>query len=232
MQIIQPMQREEIAECPYLPGRRKRFASFLASGVSASELSALLAAGWRKFGVYFFRPDCPECCCCTPLRVSTADFTPSRSQRRVLRQGSGLRASFGPLGRADQVYELYRRHARDRFGEETEREEFLLTFYLQSCPALQSELWLGEELVGAGFLDLGTDALSSVYFSFDPRFAHLRPGTYSILREIEYARQLGLPYYYLGYYVPGSPRMAYKDHFLPREHFDWQTRSWRKISSG
>ncbi|MBE0598518.1 MAG: arginyltransferase [Desulfuromonadales bacterium] len=228
MQIIQPLQREEISECLYLPGRRKRFASFLAAGVSGAELSRLLAEGWRKFGVYFFRPECPQCRACIPLRVPTATFVPSRSQRRVLRRGSGLQSSFGGLRSAEQIYDLYRRHSLERFGQESDWDEFLLTFYLPSCPVLQSELWLQGELVGAGFLDVGVDCLSSVYFSFDPRFAHLRPGTFSILQEIEEARRLRLPYYYLGYYVAGSPRLAYKDHFRPRQHYDWQTGCWRE----
>lgn len=229
MQIIQSPQTEEVTDCPYLPGRRKSYEYFFAGGLSAAEISSLLAEGWRKFGPFFFRPDCPGCRLCIPLRVLTADFVPSRSQRRALKRAGGLRASFGPLRAGERVWEIYRRHASLRFAQESDRDDFLFNFYIPSCPTLQTEVALGDELVGAGFLDHGEDCLSSVYFCFDPRYASLNPGTFSILREIEHARRLGLPYYYLGYYVPGSPRMAYKDHFRPREHYDWESRTWRRI---
>lgn len=229
MQIIQAPQTEEITECPYLPDRQKRYEYFFAGGLTPQELSSLLAEGWRKFGPFFFRPDCPGCRLCIPLRVRTAAFAPSRSQRRVLRRAAGLRATFGPLRQDERVWEIYRKHSTLRFDQQSDRDDFLFNFYLPSCPAMQTEVRLGEELIGAGFVDGGEDCLSTVYFCYDPEFGHLHPGTFSVLQEIDYARALGLPYYYLGYYVPGCPRMAYKDHFRPREHYDWQSRTWQLI---
>jgi arginine-tRNA-protein transferase len=230
VQILHPPRIEDVSDCPYLPGRRKRFASFLAGQLSPAELSGLLASGWRKFGVYFFRPDCPGCSLCLPLRVSTAEFRPSRSQRRLLRRSARLSVEFGPLRPTDRMFEIYRAHSLHRFGQEADLEEFLLNFFLPSCPGLQSEIRLDGELVGTGFLDRGEDCLSSVYFCFDPRHGDLGLGTLGVLMEIEYARSLGLPWYYLGYYVPGCPSMAYKDHFRPREHFDRRAGIWRQVA--
>ncbi len=231
MQVIQTPQFEEVTDCPYLPGQAKRYQSFLAGRLSAGEVSRLLADGWRKFGLYYFRPGCPACRRCIPLRVPTAEFLPSRSQRRLLRKNTGLQVSFGPLQPTERIFEIYRDHSRLRFGQEADREEFLLSFYLPSCPSLQTEIRLGEELIGIGFLDRGEDCLSSVYFAFDPRYAGLGLGTFGVLQEIAEARRLGLPYYYLGYYVPGCPRMAYKDSFRPREHFDWERRLWLRAGA-
>jgi len=73
---------------------------------------------------------------------------------------------------------------------------------------------------------MGADSLSSVYFFFDPDYSKLGIGTFSILKEIEHARSLDLPYYYLGYYVPGCDSMEYKDSFRPREHYDWEEKRW------
>jgi leucyl-tRNA---protein transferase len=229
MNLFQPPRLEDLAPCPYLPDRQKQCEFFLAGQLSASEIEALLASGWRKFGYYFFRPACPDCRSCIPLRVPVAEFAPSRSQRRLLRTGGALRMSFGPLRPSERAYTIFRDHSKLRFGQESGVEEFIATFYQPSCPALQSELYLGEELIGIGFLDQGTDSLSSVYFCFDPRHAALQPGTFSILGEIEHAARLGLRFYYLGYYVPGCPSMAYKDHFRPRQHFSWQERLWRPV---
>jgi arginyl-tRNA--protein-N-Asp/Glu arginylyltransferase len=230
MRIVQPPQKEEISPCPYLPGRRKSYEFFFADKVDAAELSGLLGVGWRKFGRFYFRPKCPDCRCCIPLRVRVAEFSPSRGQRRVLRKNSGLRTSFGPLRATPRIFEIYREHSQERFSQEANIEEFLCNFYLPSCPSLQSEIHLGDQLLAAGYLDQGEDCLSSVYFSFDPGFSAMNLGTFSILKEIAFAASLGFSYYYLGYYVPGCPNMGYKDHFLPREHYDWERKVWRPVS--
>ena len=230
MKILQPPQLDEPSPCPYLPGRLKRYEFFLAGDVDGNEVVELLAAGWRKFGVYYFRPACPGCRSCIPVRVRTAPFVPSRSQRRVLRKNTDLRVVFGPLRITERAFAIWREHSLRRFGDEVEPEEFLCNFYLPSCPCLQSEIYREEELVGIGLLDRGSDCLSSVYFCFDPLHASRNLGTFSILQEIAQARTLGLDYYYLGYFVPGSSRMAYKDHFRPREYFDWETRNWIPVS--
>jgi len=230
MQIIKSPQLEEPASCPYLPGRHKQYEFFLANQLSAAEVVGCLEAGWRKFGPYYFRPACPDCRLCIPLRVPVAEFVPSRSQRRVLRRNADLRVVFSPLQFSERFYDLYRDHSGIRFGRETSLEEFFLHFYLPSCPSLQTEIYLGEDLVGIGFLDIGENCLSSVYFSFDPLLANRSLGIFSVLQEIEHARRLGLAYYYLGYYVPGCPIMDYKDHFRPREHFDWDRGQWQRCS--
>lgn len=230
MQILKPSQLEEIVPCPYLPERRKQYEYFLAHRLTTAEVASCFESGWRKFGPYYFRPACPDCRECIPLRVPVADFAPSRSQRRVLRRNTGLRVDFGPLRFSERIYDLYRDHSGRRFARETTLEEFFLHFYLPSCPVLQTEVYLGDDLAGVGFLDIGTNCLSSVYFSFDPRLAGRSLGIFSVLQEIEHARRLGLPYYYLGYYVPGCPTMDYKDHFRAREHFDWDSRQWQRCS--
>ncbi|BCR06044.1 putative arginyl-tRNA--protein transferase [Desulfuromonas versatilis] len=226
MKLLQTTQLDEPSPCPYLPGRQKRYEYFLGAGLSAEELGRLLAEGWRKFGLYYFRVRCEGCFQCIPLRVPVADFVPSRSQRRVLAAGRALQISFGPLSYDPRAFEIYRDHSRERFGDEVALDDFLYNFYLPSCPCLQSEIHLDGKMIGIGFLDRGADCLSSVYFCFDPRYAHLNLGTFSALQEIAHARSQGLDYYYLGYYVPGCGRMAYKDRFRPREHFDWSSRLW------
>ena len=229
MEILQPLALESPGPCPYLPGREKRYEYFLARELDGEEIAGLLAEGWRKFGIYFFRPACPDCRQCIPLRVDAAAFQPSRSQRRLLRRGTQLVARFRAPTPVPELYRIYCAHAAARFDLPADYEEFLLLFYLPSCPGLQSEFYLGQELVAAGFLDLGHDCLSSVYFCFDPEQSRFRPGILGALVEIEQAKKQGLRWYYLGYYVPGSPRMGYKDHFRPRQHYDWQLRQWRTI---
>lgn len=229
MQILHPPELDAPGPCTYLPERQKQFEFFFAAGLSEEDLSRVLSEGWRKFGLYFFRPRCSECRDCIPLRVPVVDFTPSRSQRRVLRRNEGLRTRFGPLNFTEDVFRLYRDHALARFGQQSSLDEFITGFYQPSAPAMQLDIFLDEVQIGAGFLDVGSDCLSSVYFCFDPAYEHLGLGTYSVLKEIERARQMGLAYYYLGYYVSDCPTMQYKDHFLPRQYFNWQTGLWRDV---
>ncbi len=226
MQLIRPIQREPQVRCPYLPDRDQLLESFLATAITATELSELLADGWRKFGIYFFRPVCPDCRACTPLRVDARRFLPSRSQRRILRRGASLSTRFGPLRLDDQSFRIYREHARDRFAMEASFEDFLLSFHLPSGPSLQTEVYSGRHQVGLGFLDLGRDCLNSVYFSFDPAYSRFSPGIFGALQEIYRTAALGLDWYYLGYYIPGCSRMAYKDQFHPRQHYDWSRSAW------
>lgn len=229
MQLFQPPTFGEPSPCPYLPDRVFRPEYFLAAGLSAVELAPLLAAGWRKFGPYFFRPACPDCRQCIPLRVAVPRFRPSAGQRRVLRRNLDLEVQVGPLACSEEGLALYQAHSRARFGQDQDREGFVGAFYRPSCPGLQLELRLEKHLVGLGILDWADDGLSSVYFCFDPRHARRNLGTFVALQEIALAARLGLPWYYLGYFVPGSLRMAYKDYFRPRQHFDWLSRCWQEV---
>ena len=125
-----------------------------------------------------------------------------------------------------RIYEIYRKHSSERFGDVTSLEDFIHTFYTPSCPSIQSEYYLEGELVAAGFLDTGNDCLSSVYFVYDTDYSKLGLGTFSVLKEIEHTKELELKYYYLGYYVAGCDRMTYKGNFLPRERLNWTNSIW------
>lgn len=212
--------------CSYIADKKWRYAYFFAADLAKEELDLLLAAGWRKFGNYFFKPDCVDCYQCIPLRVNVKGFKPSKSQRRVLRKASQIEVRFKPLEYRDEIYEIYQDHSLNRFGRNTDKDEFLTSFYVKSCPAVQSEYYLGDELFAVGFLDVGALGISSVYFIFKNAYLGFRPGTFSCLREIEYAAENGYDYYYLGYYIQECRRMAYKNQFQPHEMYDWHSEKW------
>jgi len=216
----------ELSLCPYLPERKKQIRYFLASELNESDISLLLAKGWRKFGVYFFQPSCPDCSECIPVRVLCDEFKPSKSQRRNLKKNSNIDIVFAPLKYSERAFEIYKDHSSQRFSQESNLEEFISGFFSPSVPSLQSEYYLNGELIGLGFLDKGEDCLSSVYFIYDTKFSHLGLGTFSILKEIEHTQMLGLKYYCLGYYVKECQKMAYKNNFRPREHYNWLEDKW------
>lgn len=214
------------AECPYLGIRQCRYEFFFACSLSGHELNELLKRGWRKFGTYFFKPRCSECAKCVPVRVRTDEFRPTKSQRRVLRLGTVIEVTYNPMEFRDEIYDVYRDHSLSRFGRETDRDEFITTFYASSCQSVQSEYFVGNRLIAVGFLDRSTEALSSVYFFFRSEYEHLSPGIFSILNEIRYAVSLELKYYYLGYYIMENRSMSYKNRFHPYEQYSWDENRW------
>jgi arginine-tRNA-protein transferase len=205
-----------------------RFRTMLAAGVTADELDGLFAAGWRKFGVCFFRPACPACRQCIPLRIPVAAFRPGKSQRRTRRRCAKVVCDWGGLMYRDELFSLYARHASRRFGAEASFDQFWHSFYEVHSPALQTEYRIDGKLAGAGFLDCSTRALSSVYFMFEPVFSRYRLGIYSIIREIDLAARLGREFYYLGYWIAGNSHMAYKAEFFDHERLDWTSGRWRR----
>lgn len=216
-------------ECPYIPGQKARYTFFHAHDVSATELDKLLNSGWRKFGYFFFRPHCPHCQKCIPIRVTTNEFKPSKSQRRVLKKTSSLSVIFTPLQYSDEIFDIYTDHS-GRFDKTTDKDEFLDTFYTISCPSLQSEYYLDNKLVAVGFLDRSSGSLSSVYFIYRRSIEELSPGNFSIMKEIEQTRRMGLDHYYLGYYVAENHSMNYKNRFFPYELYDWNTKKWYQVT--
>ena len=222
---------EDLSPCPYLPDRKKQVKYFLASELDESDISFLLSKGWRKFGTFFFQPVCPKCRECIPIRIVTDEFKPSKSQRRNLKRNRDIEVIPGPLKFSERAFEIYQDHSLQKFSQKGNLENFILNFYSPSVPGLQSEFYLNGNLIGVGYLDKGKDCLNSAYFFYDTRFSHLGLGTFSILKEIEYARNLGLKYYCLGYYIKACQRMAYKGNFKPREHYDWLQDRWEYVDS-
>lgn len=230
MIVLQDIKLDSLEKCPYICGKKKQFEYFFAYELSKDQISMLWETGWRKFGVYFFRPRCPSCQDCLPIRVITNDFSASRNQRRVLKKNQHLDVKISPLIYRDEIFDLYAKHSENRFDQKNLcKKDFKQSFYMPSCPALQSEFYLNEKLIAVGFLDCGKNALSSVYFVYNTDYEHLSIGTFSILVEIEYAKKIGLPYYYLGYYIEECSSMSYKGKFYPHECFNWKKQKWELV---
>ena len=225
MVILHPTETSGENPCPYIGGAVCRYEYFFATDLSAEELERFLCRGWRKFGFYYFRPAC-QCRECVPLRIPAADFSPSKSQRRILRKNSDIEFSISPLRNPAEVFDIYREHSLARFGKNEDFGTFIDNFYNQSCPAAQSEFRCGGKLVGAGFLDISSQGVSSVYFVYRKEMLDRSFGIFSMMQEIGFARQEGLPFYYPGYWIKENPHMLYKASLRPHERFDRDTQMW------
>lgn len=205
------------APCPYLPQRMARNEVYRADRLDGALYERLLARGFRRTGRLVYRPRCRGCQECRQIRVSVAEFAPTRSMRRVQRRNRDITVSVSKPTISDEKFDLFCRYLNGKHDAMMSRTFESFREFLYDSPLNSQEFCysVGDRLVGVSIADKCPGGLSSVYMFFDPEFADRSPGTFSVLWEIEHCRQARLPYYYLGFYVAGSRTMAYKSRFAP-----------------
>lgn len=205
---------------------------FLTQHATAVRMDELWATGWRHQGTLFFRyshwPTAGIEHQIMPVRLDLARFTPSKSQRRVLRKNEDLRWEIAPVEYCDEMHEIFAKHS-SRFHENIPQSLFDFLGHAPAtipCECQMLKAILGSQLIAVSFMDLGEQDVSSSYAIFDPDHAARGLGTLTLLREIEHARSLGRRYLYHGYATRTASHYDYKKTFNALEAYDWARDMW------
>lgn len=214
-------------DCSYLPGREAQLEYRIIRRLSAESYLHLLQRGWRRFGHDFFRPVCRKCSECRPLRIPVADFKPSKSQRRAIRRNESIRWRVQPPTVTKAHIDLFNAYHRDmaiRKGwshTSITRAGYHYMFLAGDSGFAREFLYFDDDrLVGVGMVDLVPRASSSVYFFHDPNWRPKAPGVFSLLMELEFAREMKRDFHYLGFWIRDCPSMAYKADYRPHQLLD------------
>ena len=225
--------------CAYLQGREERKVFTTLQGQNASAVNnALSLRGFRRSQSVIYRPACVGCSACMSIRIPVESFQPSRTQRRTADRNCDVERRTCEAWATEAQFRLFRRYLDHRHadGGMADMDAFDYASMVDETPVnstlveytLRDPGATTRRLIGACLTDVLADGLSMVYSFFEPEERVRSLGSYMILDHVHLAREMGLPFVYLGYWVPGSQKMQYKVNFRPFELCDGST--WRRFS--
>lgn len=226
--------------CSYLPHIRARSQMIAPSeAVNADNYQSLLDQGFRRSGMYVYRPKCDTCQACKSYRIIVEQFAPTRSQRRAYKRWSRLSVNVCELEFSAEQFALYQTYQKTRHSDgdmasddETQFRQFLLKSQVDSF--LIEFRDTDNRLVMVSAIDKTSQGLSAVYTFFETDSAYSGLGTFNIMWQIELAARLNLPYVYLGYWIENCQKMSYKAKFSVAEILvqgaEWERLEWAKTA--
>ncbi|WP_217542939.1 arginyltransferase [Vibrio metschnikovii] len=215
--------------CSYLADRMERVAVAMDPEMQSPEnYELLLANGFRRSGDIIYKPHCDHCQACQALRVSVSEFTPSKSQKRLLKQvQSRYRWQLKPEMDKDW-FTLYSRYIEARHNSGTmyppRRDEFAKFANSDWLDTQYLHLYLDDQLVAVAITDILPSSASAFYTFFDPD-SSLSLGTLGVLSQLELAKTMNKQWLYLGYQIDECPAMNYKVRF--RAHQKLVKQRWQ-----
>ena len=229
--------------CPYLPGKEERKVFTHIVGRRGRELNEILTqGGFRRSQTIAYRPACDTCRACVSVRVLVDEFEPSGNLKRVLKDNADLIGQALPNRPSSEQYSLFRRYVDLRHADGGMADMSVLDYsmmvedsHVDTKVIEYRRRGIDSGITGKGSGDLiavsltdeMSDGLSMVYSFYEPEQHDRSLGTFMILDHIRRAKAMGLPYLYLGYWVDGSKKMAYKARFLPQERLG--PKGWDRV---
>ena len=225
------MRRERTLEfisedrpCSYLDGPTSKIRYRLIEHCSTLAYQNMIEHGWRRFGKLFFTPVCQGCNACLSLRIDVNRFHRSRNLKRVENRNAATRIVIQRPSLTTEHFNLYRRYHQDMHVRRGWEQEVTTPYdYYQAFVEGHEEYgfeilyYRGHRLIGVALSDILPQAVSAVYFYYDPMYRHLSPGVFSVLTQVNIAKERGIPYIYLGYWVKENISLSYKSRYQPHE---------------
>ncbi len=210
--------------CAYLPNQIWQMRYTYVLEATPLDYQRRMLRGWRRFGMAFFRPNCPDCRQCLSLRIPIETFTPNRSQKRAVKANRDVELTIHTPDVSEEKLRLHQKyHEYQHYHREwsldgiISRSEYINSFVNNPFPVQEWQYRLHGKLIGVGYVDTLSVGLSAIYFFYDPDYRNRSLGTFNIMRLIETCREQGLPHLYLGYYVEKCQSLKYKANFRPNE---------------
>ena len=210
------------AACGYVKGRES--VSLFADpkySFTPALYDILIDHGFRRSSDYIYRPHCPSCSSCTPVRIPVDQFSPNKNQKRVWKKNQDLQVVSLDMMLKEEHFQLYKKYQLHRHGEGEMASHNIdrYTEFLASdwCDTRLFEFRLNQKLVAVAVTDVVRRGISAFYTFFDPDFSKRSLGSYAILWQIQEAKRMRLPWLYLGYWIQECQKMNYKTQFQPLE---------------
>lgn len=209
--------------CPYLSDRVSKTEFHYIENCTFAHNSNLIKHGFRRFGKYFQKPICDNCNECKSVRIDALNFKFSKSLRRVFSKNKNTKILFSRPILDNEHIGLFNKYHAFMYEKKGWRENYVnfrkyFDIYVDGCENFGFEISYYDEtrgLICVDLIDMIDDGISSIYCYYDPDFTHLSLGKFSLLKEIEYAKNMQLRWIYLGYLVKECPSLRYKDDYKP-----------------
>ena len=209
-------------KCSYLDNKEQTTHYKIINNCDALTCEALIERGYRRFGKMYFRPICATCNECQSIKIDVENFGFSKSARRILKKGDDLSVHIQKPSMTKEhiaLFDKYHYHMHKKKGWDfspVSSEHYYNSFVIGHEEFGQEVLYFDEgKLVAVDLIDVLEDGISSIYFYYDPDYAHLSLGRYSLYNQIKFAKKADMRWIYLGYYVAECPSLAYKSAYRP-----------------
>lgn len=215
---------EEQRECSYFDHEVSDIRYRYMYNCTPSQYKFMLERGWRRFGKMHFVPECKSCTKCISMRIDVKNYKFSKSEKRVIAKNKNTHVYVNPPSITLEHLELYDKyHAYMNKKKEWPYSPISADDYIKSYVEGKSEFakeflyFVDNKLVGVALVDILKEGISSIYCFYDHDYAHLSLGKYSILAQIKVAKEMEIPYIYLGYWIKNHYSMGYKENYAPYE---------------
>lgn len=215
---------ENNRDCSYFDNEISDIRYRYIKNCSVEDYQNMLEHGWRRFGRMHFVPECQNCTKCISIRIDVNAYKFSKSEKRVLSKNKETKVFIQPPSMSVEHLKLYDKYHKFMNGKKgwtyspIEPIEYARSYVEGKASYTKEFLYMRDEkLIGVALTDVLPNSISSIYCFYDHDYESLSIGKFSILAQIKIAKQLKIPYIYLGYWIKNHFSMGYKESYQPFE---------------